>query len=173
MSSTTLQKLCDRIAGEAVASAVEAVAERSFFAVVDRCPEHVLNSLSVSVPQWLTATVRFEDGSVKGSMSCTLPEDLTYALFDGFSGRDPSEPLPAERELYDLVGEFANMVCGAWLSRGAGDRAFRLGPPLVARVAAPAPAAAGRSWIGIGSRPAAIDICLHPEPNGAVAVAGA
>jgi hypothetical protein len=168
MSSTTLQKLCDRVAGEAIAGAVEAVAERSFFAVVDRCPANVLTTLAASVPQWVVATVRFEDGPVKGSMSCTLPEDLAYALFDGFSGRDPSEPLPGGRQLYDLVGEFANMVCGAWLSRCAGDRAFRLGPPLVAHVGAPSVAAAGRSWIGIASRPAAIDVCLQTEPEGAV-----
>jgi len=164
-----LQKLSDRIAGEPIAGAVDAVAERSFFAVVDRCPAHMLAALAKSVPHWLVATVRFDDGPVTGSMACTLPRDLAYVLFDGFSGRDPSEPLPGERELHDLLGEFANMVCGAWLSRCASDRAFRLGPPLVAAAGAPAGTAAGRTWIGIGNRPAAIDVCVQTEPDGAVA----
>jgi hypothetical protein len=173
MSSTTLQKLSDANTGDAIAGAVEAVAERSFFAIVERCDEQVLRTLAKSVQRWLVATVRFDDGPLKGSMSCTLPEDLAYALFDGFSGRDPKEPLPGEQHLYDLVGEFANMVCGTWLSRCAGDRAFRLGPPLVARVGAPAAGAAGRSWVGIGSRPAAIDVWLHPASDAPVAAAGA
>ena len=173
MSSTTLQRLSDASTSDAIAVAVEAVAERSFFAVVDRCDEQMLRSLARSVPRWLVATVRFDDGPLKGAMSCTLPEDLAYLLFDGFSGRDPNEPLPGERDLYDLVGEFANMVCGAWLSRCAADRAFRLGPPLVARISAPAAGAAGRSWLGIGNRPAAIDVWLHFEPDAAIAAAGA
>ena len=173
MSSTTLQKLSSASAGEAIVGAVETVAERSFFAVVDRCDEQMLRALSRSIPRWLMATVHFDDGPVKGAMVCTLPEDLAYVLFDGFSGRDPKDPAPADRHLHDLVGEFANMVCGAWLSRSAGDRAFRLGTPFVARISEPAAGAPGRSWLGIGNRPAAIDVWLHPEIDAAVAVAGA
>src|SRR5262245_51336557 len=161
MSLMTLQKLCNRRPGDAIAEAIEAVAEKSFFAAVDRCPEKVLVALAVSVPHWLVATVRFEDGPVKGSMSCLLPSDLAYTLFDGFSGRDPSDPTPGDRQLYELVGEFTNMVCGVWLSRCATDRAFRLGPPLVARIGEPAPSAPGRWWIGIASRPVAIDVCVR------------
>src|SRR5262245_42778109 len=100
MSSTTLQKLSDAVAGEAIAGAVESVAERSFFAIVDRCDEQVLRSLAKTVQRWLVATVRFDDGPLKGSMTCTLPEDLAHVLFDGFSGRDPKEPPPGERDLY-------------------------------------------------------------------------
>ena len=173
MSSTTLQKLSNPDAAGALAAVVEAVAERAFFAVVDRCPEKVLTALAAKVPHWITATVRFEDGPLVGTVSCTVPEDLAHALFDSFSGRDPSEPGPGERQLYDLVGEFANMVCGSWLSRCAGDRAFRLGSPLVARVTDPATIMPGRLWIGVGNRPAAIDVCLHAAPHGAFAGAGA
>ena len=164
MSSTTLQKLNNAEASDAIVTALEAVAERSFFTVVDRCPQRVLTALAVSEPHWLIATVRFEDGVVKGAMACSLPEPLAHELFDGFSGRDPSEPLPSERQLYDLVGEFANMVCGAWLTRCAADRSFRLGPPLVARVGEPAITVPGRTWVGVGNRPAAVDVTLHAEP---------
>jgi hypothetical protein len=172
MSSTTLQKLTDPAAAGAMVTVVEAVAERSFFAVVDRCPEQVLTTLAAKVPHWVTAAVRFEDGPLVGTVSCTVPEDLAHALFDSFSGRDPGEPGPSERQLYDLVGEFANMICGAWLSRCATDRAFRLGSPLVARVGDPATSVPGRLWIGVGNRPAAIDVCLHAAPQGAFAGAG-
>jgi hypothetical protein len=171
MSSPMLQKLSDGRA--AIADAVEAVAEKSFFAVVDRCPEKVLTGLAGSVPLWVVATVRFEDGPVKGSMSCTVPEDLAHTLFDGFSGREPSATAPGDRQLYDLVGEFANMVCGSWLTHCVSERAFRLGPPLVARVGVPQPSAPGRHWLGIATRPVAVDVYLQPEPEGAGAAAGA
>ena len=163
MCSTTLQKLINPDAAEAVIAAVEAVAERSFFTVVDRCPEKALTAMAASVPEWLIATVRFEDGPFHGWMSCLLPDELARSLFDSFSGREPSEAAPAERELYDLVGEFTNMVCGAWLTRCVTDRAFRLSPPLVARIGAPALGAAGRVWVGVGTRPVAVDVCLQPQ----------
>ena len=173
MSSTTLQKLTNADAASAVADAVEAVAERSFYAVVDRCPQAVLTALAAKVPRWLIGTVRFEDGPLTGAMSCTVPEELAQQLFDSFSGRDPQEPMPTERELHDLVGEFANMVCGAWLSRCATERAFRLGPPMVARVGEPAAKVPGRMWIGVGLRPTAIDVSLLGEPHATVASVGA
>jgi hypothetical protein len=173
MSSTTLQKLSNPDAAGSMVAVIEAVAERAFFTVVDRCPEKVLTALAAKVPHWITATVRFEDGPLVGTVSCTLPEDLAHSLFDSFSGRDPAEPVPSERQLYDLVGEFANMVCGSWLSRCATERAFRLGSPLVARVTDPATVMPGRLWIGVGNRPAAIDVCLHAASYGALAEAGA
>jgi len=56
---------------------------------------------------------------------------LADRLFDAFSGRDAEEPPPHPEEVRDLVGEFANMVCGAWLTRAANDRTFNLGKPSV------------------------------------------
>ena len=173
MCSTTLQKLTNSEAADAVIASVESVAERSFFTLVDRCPERALTAMAASVPEWLIATVRFEDGPFHGWMSCLLPADLACALFDSFSGREPSEADPAERELYDLVGEFTNMVCGAWLSRCVADRAFRLSPPLVARIGAPAISGAGRIWVGIGTSPVAVDVCLQPELEAAAEVVSA
>ena len=41
-------------------------------------------------------------------------------------GATPEEPPPHPEEVRDLVGEFANMVCGAWLTRAANDRTFAL-----------------------------------------------
>jgi hypothetical protein len=173
MSSTTLQKLASPEAGAAIEAVVEAVAERSFFTVVEHCAEAVLTAQAASVPRWLTATVRFEEGDLRGTVTCTLPETLGHSLFDSFSGREPSEAPPAERELYDLVGEFANMICGAWLSRCAGDRAFRLGSPLVARAGVPAANVRGRVWVGVGNLPAAVDVALHPQSDAVAATAGA
>jgi hypothetical protein len=173
MSSTMLQKLSEGGAAGAVVDAVEVVAEKSFFAVVDRGPEDVLKVLAESVQVWMVATVRFEGGPVKGSMTCTVPEDLAYTLFDGFSGRDPSEAVPGNRQLYDLLGEFANMVCGSWLSRCAAERAFRLDPPLVAHIGGPHPTAPGRHWLGIATRPVAVDVYLHSAAPGAEMAAGA
>ena len=134
---------------------------------MDACDEPLFVSLSATVPRWLIATVAFDGGPLAGAMSCTLPEDLAYSLFDAFSGRDPSEPLPAAHELDDLVGEFANMVCGAWLSRSAGDRVFRLKPPTVVRTPRALVARRRRVSVAISNRPVAIDLHLEPLPPGA------
>jgi hypothetical protein len=56
---------------------------------------------------------------------------LAERLFDAFSGRDPEDPAAPLGEIHDLVGEFANMIGGSWLTRTANDRTFALSRPLV------------------------------------------
>jgi hypothetical protein len=64
---------------------------------------------------------------------------LAERLFDAFSGRDPEEPAPPIAEIHDLVGEFANMICGSWLTRAANERTFAIAIMLGASVSFIAP----------------------------------
>jgi hypothetical protein len=158
MSSISLHKLFDRETEDAIFAAVQTVAERSFFAMAERTSERSFGELAPTTSGWLIATVRFEDGSWIGTMSCTLPEDLAAALFNGFTGRDPSAPTPEPSLLYDLVGEFSNMVCGAWLSRCAGGWAFTLGSPIVTTRIQPADADGFRLFLVVGDQPLLVDL---------------
>ena len=156
MSSPMPQPLLefDRAVGGAIAVAAKTVAERSFFACVERA---VRPDLDDTDPEWLVATIHFADGPVQGTLDCSLPPDLAQRLFDAFSGRDLSTPLPPRHLLDDLVGEFTNMVCGAWLTRTDGRCAFRLTPPVVTRARRPAGDAPRREWLLVDDRPLAID----------------
>lgn len=131
MSSLKLPETLPIPDREEIFSAVADVAERSFFAMVDPCDDDRFAELSEPHSEWLVATVRFEERTCAGAVSCRLPSLLADRLFDAFSGRDADEPPPHPEEVRDLVGEFANMVCGAWLTRTANDRAFALGKPMV------------------------------------------
>jgi hypothetical protein len=155
MSSQTQQKPHEfEPAPGLIPDAVATVAERSFFAFVN--PAEDPGDYD-SAPAWLVATVRFDDGPVSGSLACVLPSDLAQLLFDAFSGRDPMSALPPRHLLDDLVGEFSNMVCGTWLTRCAGHRAFRLDPPEVIRVDQPGEHNGRRQWLSVNDRPLAVD----------------
>ena len=116
---------------DAIRSAIADVAERSFFATADPCDEARLAELASPHDRWLVATVRFDEGPCAGEVSCRLPGSLADRLFDAFSGREPEEPAPDPDQLFDLVGEFANMICGAWLTRAASHQSFSLSKPVV------------------------------------------
>lgn len=151
----------ERAVSSAIAFAVSTVAERSFFACVDRCEAPDLDDVT---GDWLVATVQFDDGPVYGSLACVLPGDLALWLFDAFSGRDPAAPLPLRHQLDDLVGEFSNMVCGMWLTRCEAHRVFKLDPPVVTRVARPLTEGGRREWLALNNRPIAIDWELASAP---------
>jgi CheY-specific phosphatase CheX len=160
----------ERAVGGAIAVAVKTVAERSFFACVERCDRPALDQTNV---EWLVATVHFSDGPVQGTLSCSLPPDLAQQLFDAFSGREPATPLPPLHLLDDLVGEFSNMVCGTWLTRTDGRCSFRLTPPVVTRAARPSINAERREWLVINDRPIAIDwVVAHARGAAAATMAG-
>jgi hypothetical protein len=133
-------------------AAVGAVAEQSFYALVEPRAEADLSARS-----WLMAAVRFGDGRLFGSVVCWLPADLSQILFDAFTGREPGDPRAPADQIDDLVGEFANMVCGDWLTRCLGHRVFQLSPPLVVRVPKPAANPPRRQWVRVSDRPLAID----------------
>ena len=171
MSSQTPLPLLDfeRAVGGAIAVAVSTVAERSFFACVDRCDRPDLDEIE---SEWLVATVSFDDGPVTGSLACSLPTDLALRLFDAFSGRHPASPLPRRDQLDDLVGEFSNMVCGAWLTNCDTHRVFRLRPPVVDRVSRPDDDESRREWLAVNNRPVAIDWDLAPASGDAATQTG-
>jgi hypothetical protein len=168
MSLLKLPNLADSEAvGDAMFAAVQSVSERSFFSVVELCDDSAFEELAPGVPQWLAARVRFEEGPLAGTMTCMLPTDLAQTLFDAFAGRDCSDPAP-EDEIHDLVGEFANMVCGAWLTRFASRQTFTLSHPTVERCAPPREAAAGpHLFVLLGDRPVAITLQLHSSEENA------
>ena len=155
MSSSTLHtpRASDGT-GAAIREAVTAVAGESFFALVGDCDDPAAEPRP---PLWLFSVVRFDNGSTTGSLLCWLPPALAQALFDSFSGRDPSEPPPAAHQINDLVGEFSNMVCGDWLCRSRGRRAFQLSPPIVVRAPRPEGQARQRIWVTVNEHPLAVE----------------
>lgn len=158
---TCSPKLSDLTAAEsldALRSAIADVAERSFFAAADAWLPGA-DEPDDDGDAWLAATVRFEEGGCAGVVSCLLPFRLARDLFDAFNGRDPADPAPPLDDVFDLVGEFANMTCGAWLTRTATGPAFALGRPTVevsARHAAFAARTGARVLMQINDRPIAV-----------------
>jgi CheY-specific phosphatase CheX len=150
-------------ATETVYAAVTDVAERSFFCMIDPCEAERFGDLAAIHDGWLSSTVHFDDGKCSGSVTCRLPMALASRLFDAFSGRDAEEPQPEERETLDLVGEFANMVCGSWLTRAVNQRTFALSPPAVVPIET-AGVVAGVNALGllvvIDDLPCAVDISV-------------
>ena len=66
----------------------------------------------------------------------------------------------------DLVGEFANMVCGAWLTRCGGQGLFTLSPPVVEPRLEPAGADLVRLFAAVNDRPLAVSLRLERAPDG-------
>jgi CheY-specific phosphatase CheX len=145
--------------------AVRSVAEHSFFAVAEPGDERSFAAQAAAVPSWLVATVRFEQGALQGTVACTMPTSLARGLFDAFAGRDPSEPEPGAELVHDLVGEFSNMVCGAWLTRVASSRTFTLHHPIVEPVSTPRDARGPRLLAVIDDVPVAVEVTLKAEPQ--------
>ena len=89
-------------------------------------------------------------------------ERLRSGLFDAFTGRDPGEPAPIAALIHDLVGEFSNMVCGAWLTRVESGLTFTLSHPSVEPALTPAEAGDLRLVAAIDDLPVAVDVRLQP-----------
>src|SRR5262245_19928055 len=111
---------------DAVMSALTDVAEKSFFAIVESCEADRFQELAIPHSRWMTASVGFSERECAGEVRCTIPAALAERLYDAFTGRDPEDAAPPVAEVHDLVGEFANMLCGSWLTRAAGERTFAL-----------------------------------------------
>ena len=115
---------------EHLASVMEAlvdVAENSFFGYVEPIDFARFDELAASVDGWIHASVHF-DGAFAGCLHAMLPDRLGRQLFASFLGADGE---PSERELFDLIGEFANMVGGTWLTHTCQRRQFNLQHPEV------------------------------------------
>jgi hypothetical protein len=132
--------------------AVVEVCERSFFTTVEGCEPAQFAALIKSVAsdaaleatiggdafRWLKASVVFDGTLSKGLVEVILPERLGSWLVQSMLGLtedsgEPARPLSAE-QTFDGVGEFANMVCGAWLTHMCGSIPFELKPPAVVRL---------------------------------------
>ena len=118
------------------------VGENAYFVFVEACDAGAFATLAEQerdkgngdAVTWLMASVRFT-GAFSGSVEIVLPERLGRWLVSSLLGMAPEEDLP-ETQVFDGVGEFANMVCGAWLSRVGDQALFELKVPAVTRMAA-------------------------------------
>jgi hypothetical protein len=113
--------------------ALTLVAEESFFAVVDPAPD----DLAPPDSHLLNVLVTFE-GGFAGTLSCTMSRALAHELTAAFSGASLDEIAVADPAVDDLAGEFANMVCGRWLTDVAPQHLFSVTHPAVTAVVAPA-----------------------------------
>jgi hypothetical protein len=124
---------------EALAAAVVEVGENSFFAFVTPADADLFAELARS-PQsldaeageplrWINTDVTFT-GAFRGVLGVAMPERLARELLAAFVGLGPDDPIEPE-QLRDSTGEFANQVCGTWLTRACHRRRFDLSPPEV------------------------------------------
>ena len=114
-----------RIETAPLTDAVIAVAERSFFAWAEPAGGAPMATDGV----WHHASVAF-DGDFRGRTTFSVPPSLADELFRCFLGLGPDDPVD-EAALRDLLGEFANMSCGSWLTGVQGRRCFTLASPEV------------------------------------------
>ena len=102
--------------------ALATVAEESFFAVVEPVP------IGFARPEgpMLAARVAFE-GTFTGLLCCRMPRSLAVEMTTAFTGEDAVDGPQVD----DLAGEFANMLCGRWLTDVAPQSLFILEHPTV------------------------------------------
>ena len=127
---------------QAFADALVATGEQSFFAYVSVCSEPATLDAMAPVQAWFRASVAY-DASVSGRLTVLLPEALTRELQAAFLGELPEAEVP-ESDLRDLAGEFANVLCGSYLTRQCPDTAVPLDAPTVAHLEGDP----GRPWAG-------------------------
>jgi hypothetical protein len=149
MSSPRLPVQAPADASALLRQALFDVCEQSFFAFVEVCsPERFAELVGEIGPiqtesgragarskpsEWLKASVAFT-GPFGGAIEVIMPERLARSLVGSLLGEPPDAPLP-EHQIFDGIGEFANMVCGAWLTGFSDRQPFALRPPAVTRMA--------------------------------------
>lgn len=140
----------------ALLATVANICERSFFTVVESCDAVRFAALSDRVAStgavadghaeeptartWLKASIAFEATLFSGAIEVHAPEPLARWLMAsllGMSQRVDFRQVQVQDDLvFDSLGEFANMLCGAWLTELTGNLAFDLGSPAVMRLPA-------------------------------------
>jgi len=133
---------------EAIKKALVDVAQESFFSYAEFCTperfhealESVRDAVDAASPRWLAAHVEF-DGAFAGRVTVVVPYSLAADMTAAVAGLMPGDPID-DVLVRDATGEFANMICGTWLTRACVRRRFDLAPPAV--LAVPAMPAAGR-----------------------------
>jgi hypothetical protein len=138
MSSAKSQLLTPTDLHDTLQAALIEVGENAYFVFVEPCDAGAFATLAEQErekgPGWLMASVRFT-GAFSGSVEIVLTERLGHWLVTSLLGMSPEDEMP-ETQMFDGVGEFANMVCGAWLSRVGDQALFELKMPAVTRMAA-------------------------------------
>jgi chemotaxis phosphatase CheX-like protein len=140
MSSAKSPLLTPTDLHDTLQAALIEVGENAYFVFVEACDAAMFGALAEQERDrsngqpvsWLMASVRFT-GAFSGSVEIVLPERLGQWLVSSLLGMTPDETLP-EPQMFDGVGEFANMVCGAWLSRVGDQALFELKVPAVTRM---------------------------------------
>jgi CheY-specific phosphatase CheX len=95
-----------------------------FTTVLDATPEEALDVLHTGD---FAFTLDFR-GDVSGNFGLHLDYATAYSLASNFLGEDGGN-LP-HKEVGDVVGELANMLCGSVMSRVPSHRKFVLSPPM-------------------------------------------
>jgi CheY-specific phosphatase CheX len=131
---SSLKSLAPADAGPALELALIDVAEQSFCGFADPCTPAMFAELLENTGEqdtpWLRATVVFA-GRFEGAIVLDVPESLAGELRASCLGIDAAEADadPSLPGIEDAVGEFANMVCGTWLTRSFGEDKFDLRAP--------------------------------------------
>jgi hypothetical protein len=90
------------------------------------------------VSDWVNASLTFTGSALSGTMEVLLPVRLARQLVASLLGLSQEIELHQvellEHQVFDGIGEFANMICGAWLTDLSGSQAFNLAPPEVSRL---------------------------------------
>ncbi len=129
---------------ETLKQAVVDVSQESFFSFAEFCgAERFAEAITLvpapadSAPRWVVARVDFS-GAFAGRVALTLPYALAVDMATSLGGLDPADGISTNL-VFDATGEFANMVCGTWLTRACIRRKFDLTQPVVTTVAGVTP----------------------------------
>lgn len=119
---------------DALQTALIEVSENAYFVFVEPADHaQFADAVGLVKDAWLKVSVAFE-GSFAGAVEIVMPEPLGMWLVTSLLGMQGHESLE-EVAQFDGVGEFANMVCGAWLSNLSDETLFTLHAPQVSPVA--------------------------------------
>jgi len=136
---------------DALERALTLVAEESFFTMVDPASD-----VSLKEGSCIAACVDFS-GPFTGRLCCRMTRRLAHELTSAFTGAKPEEVAADGPEVADLAGEFANMVCGRWLTEVAPRALFTIARPTVD----PAPWPEARPMAMLSEQPIWIDVALE------------
>jgi len=134
MSSAKSPVLTPSDLHDALQRALIEVSENAYFVFVEPSDARQFAAAVEQVKTaWLKVSVTFA-GAFAGSVEIALPEPLGNWLVVSLLGMETDQKL-SEPQMFDGVGEFANMVCGAWLSKLSNRVRFELRVPAVTRMA--------------------------------------
>jgi CheY-specific phosphatase CheX len=140
---------------EAFVGAVTNVCEQSFYAFAEPACDEVIER-AAALASWYEVVVDFT-GPFDGALYVAMPTALARELFSAFLGLEADAPADAAA-VDDLVGEFGNMACGAWLTTLHEPECFALQHPAVCTTTEPA--LIGATIMAVNDQPVAIGIRL-------------